>query len=292
MTRRTAFTLLELLVTVGVVSILLGLLLPAVQKVRAAAARAACQNNLKQVGLALQTYHDAHGHFPAGHPKKPAEGTKDFYLTWMTKLLPQLGEGPLAAATERASVAAPHWPYQDPPHVGLSTVVKPYVCPADGRLGVPLVDRDGVTAAFTDYMGVCGPDNCVLVNWPGTRIAGITDGTSNTVAVGERPPPDTLQAGKWYTIYHLYGGAWKSAYGPDQAMYAEHSLSFGDCEPPFRFGPGVTANPCDRYHFWSLHPGGGNFALADGSVRFLAHAAANKLSALASIDGGEVVTPE
>ena len=295
MTRRPAYSLIELLVVTGTVAILLGLALPAVQKVRGAAARAGCQNNLKQVGLAAQNYHDAHGHFPAGRPGSSFNVKKYGYLTWMTKLLPQLGEEGLAAQVTNAQKVDPYWVYDNPPHVGLATVVKPYLCPADGRGGGPHLDRDGVSAAYTDFIATSGGRDSVLANWPGTRIATITDGTSATLAVGERPPPDTLQAGKWYTFFHPYGvGKWDQAYGPDEVLWVElDAKSIGDpCLPPFQFGPGVTSNPCDRYHFWSLHAGGGNFAFADGSVRFLVHAAADRLMALASFAGGEVVTPE
>ncbi len=125
--------------------------------------------------------------------------------------------------------------------------------------------------------------------YPGVRIVDITDGSSQTLIVAERPPPDTLQAGKWYTWVAVFG-VWANRYGPDENLVAEGGIVPGDnCAGPFRFGPGRTDNNCDRYHFWSLHPGGGNFAFADGSVHFLRYSAADILPALATRAGGEVV---
>jgi hypothetical protein len=125
---------------------------------------------------------------------------------------------------------------------------------------------------------------------PGIRLMNITDETSSTLMVGERPPPDTLQAGWWYSRVvsgHYCGGLC----GPTEAMLMEeNSIIPGEvCIPPFRYGPGRTHNPCGRYHFWSLHPGGGNFLFAAGSVRFVPYTARDVMPALAMRAGGEIV---
>lgn len=126
---------------------------------------------------------------------------------------------------------------------------------------------------------------------PGAKITDINDGTSETVIVGERPPPDSLQAGWWYPSYpgtgNDFGGPNNSMLFGDIVMWIEDK----ECAPARRgfFGPGRRENPCDRYHFWSLHFGGGNWLFADGSVRFLNYSANEILPALATIAGGETV---
>jgi prepilin-type processing-associated H-X9-DG protein len=107
--------------------------------------------------------------------------------------------------------------------------------------------------------------------------------------VGERPPPDSLQAGWWYSSHWGHG---PGAHGPNNAIVLGGlRLVSNDGCGPLRgtFGPGQTGNPCDRFHLWSLHSGGANFAFADGSVRFLGYAAEPFIIALATRSGGEIV---
>jgi prepilin-type processing-associated H-X9-DG protein len=120
-------------------------------------------------------------------------------------------------------------------------------------------------------------------------LADIADGTSNTLMVGERPPPDTLQAGQWYPSSQFPHGAFGHLRGPDPSWLVLGAGSIGDpCVGPlYQFGPGRTDNPCDRLHFWSVHPGGGNFLVADGSARFIRHSGRSIMAALATRNGGE-----
>lgn len=283
---RSAFTLIELLVVIGVSGILISFLLCAVQQARAAADRTACQNNLKQIALALHSFHDVNG----GLPIQP-NGGRLGELSWMGFILPYVDQEPLWSATVQA-FALDRRAVHDPPHIGFQTVVKVYVCPADGRLLSPLTDAFGTTAAYTSYIGIAGvtsPDG-VLGPYPGVRFADITDGLSFAMMVGERPPPASLIAGRWYTAsFDTRGGMDR---GPDGTMFIHSPALIIDpvcVGPTYSFRYGRLDNPCDRYHLWSLHPNGANFAFADGAVRFLAYSDAPLLPALATRAGGEAV---
>jgi prepilin-type N-terminal cleavage/methylation domain-containing protein/prepilin-type processing-associated H-X9-DG protein len=293
MNSRNAFSLVELLVVIAVMGILLGLAIPAVQQARESASRLGCLNNLRQIGLALHNYHGSFGTFP---PRRASKDLRDpnYTLCWAALILPQIGEAGLWATTETACRTHPVSSFDDPPHIGLATVIPTYVCPDDGRLDLPLRDSDGITGAYTSYLGVNGVGiqfNGVLglpPGFPGVSMKAISDGTSQTLMVGERPPPDTLQAGWWYTYWHPIG-LYANRYGPDGGG-AIDSLSdvFDSCDGPYPFGPGRTDNPCDRYHFWSFHPGGANFLLADGSARFFPYSARAIMVPLATRNGGEL----
>jgi len=295
-TRRTAFTLVEALTVIGMIGFLVALMLPAVQQARESAGRTGCLNNLKQIGVALHHYHDLRGYFPP----RPATSLEDpnFSLLWPALILPEMGEAGLWAISEHALQVHPRFPYDNPPHVAMGTVIPSYVCPDDGRLSQPLQDRDGITGTFYSYLGVVGGrsfDGVFGTSSPGKlggiSIRSITDGTSQTLAVGERPPPDTLQAGWWYSAWRPTG-VWTNLYGPDGAWFMDGPEVLGDsCVGPYFFGPGRTENPCDRLHFWSLHPGGANFLLADGSARFFPYVAYGRemMIALATRNGGELV---
>lgn len=158
MTRpRAAVTLVEVLVVIGVTGLLIGLLMSAVQSARGAAARLACANNLKQIALAAHQYHDARGAFPAAYDalNGPPGSLAWPVVHWPVRLLPYLEQQPLWERTEAAYRVTTN-ANQNPPHVGLSTVVKVYACPADARLSAPLTDDRGYTAAYGSYEGVAG----------------------------------------------------------------------------------------------------------------------------------------
>ncbi len=289
--RTAGFALVELLVVIGVIGLLLGLILPAVQKARSAAERTKCLGNLRQIGVALHLYHEAHGRLPGRMPTFGSSGQPDGVVNWMALILPQMEQEPLWAKTLEACRLAPVFPaLNNPPHVGYSTVIPGYVCPADGRLLGALTDRNGDTAAYTSYIGVAGAvNNDGVMKFPSIRFREITDGLSNTLMLGERPPPENLRAGRWYPFGAYFAGRPGDPYGPDWGMHVQQGLFPGEpCNILRGFGPGRIDNPCDRYHFWSLHSGGANFLFADGHGLFLTYAADNTLAELASRAGGEV----
>jgi prepilin-type processing-associated H-X9-DG protein/prepilin-type N-terminal cleavage/methylation domain-containing protein len=285
---RKGHGLVELLVVLGVIGVLAGLVLPAVQRARDVAARTACSNNLKQLGLAFHCYHDTQGALPPAYADlEIGEGAQ---LTWLVFLLPYLDQAPLWQRTLDAYAIESN-PTRNPPHIGLATVIPCYICPTDARLLDPVTDDQGFTAAYTSYQGIAGGTTAdgALRAQEGVRLAEITDGTSQTLLVGERPPPARLMAGAWYV--QLMEPQWQGdAYGPRLAYETVvWDQDVGPCHGPFMFGPGQIDNPCDSNHFWSLHSGGANFLLVDGSVHFLVYAAAPIMPALATRAGGEAV---
>ncbi len=291
---RFGVTLIEVLVVIAIVAVLIAILIPAVQKVRAAAARSACANNLKQIGLAAHQFHGANKVFPVGmrfdHGSDPYR-----YMSWLTQLLPHLDQGPLWLTTEQAYEHSSS-PFRNPPHLGLATVMPVFACPADDRATQPHVaPLHGYTVAFTSYLGVSGLDlttnDGVLFRDSSIRMGDITDGTSNTLLAGERPPSADLEFGWWYA-----GAGQRSTGSCEMLMgvYEQNVLPVkaGSCAPgSYPYGPGELTNQCDMFHYWSLHPGGAHFLFADGTVHFIAYSAAPIMPALASRAGGEPVEP-
>jgi prepilin-type processing-associated H-X9-DG protein/prepilin-type N-terminal cleavage/methylation domain-containing protein len=292
------FSLVELLVVIGLIGVLIGLFLPAVQKVRASAARTHCQNNLKQIGLALHNYESTHGRLPPHTYNRLVWTDPGFALNWMALILPHLDQDNLWREAESACKTG-QLPIKNPPHSGLVSVVPTFVCAADGRLDRPQTDENGLPAAYTSYIALGGsifvPGNRrlpgILAELPGIRLSEVSDGTSTTLLAGERPPPNTFQAGRWYTRTWKRGKS--SIPGPDGFMMASGLTNALDYECSLtapRFGPGRLDNPCDRYHFWSLHSGGANFLFADGAVRFLPYTVEGMLlDRLATYNGREPI---
>jgi prepilin-type N-terminal cleavage/methylation domain-containing protein/prepilin-type processing-associated H-X9-DG protein len=287
---RRGFTLLELLVVITIIGVLMGLLMSAVQRVRAAAARAKCANNLRQLGLALHNYHDTTSLLPPGCSFRN-ESDPHPHMSWLTRLLPYLEQEALwrdaltAFSVERFFLTPPH-------HANLVRVLSTFVCPTDGRAAEPW-DFGSVRIAFTDYLGVWGTDRLqrdgVLFLDSRVRLTDIRDGTSSTLIIGERPPSADHGLGWWY-----------AGWGQGKDGSAEMILGvrerndhprYSDCPPgPYHFTrPRSNNDLCATFHFWSHHPGGANFAFADGSVHFLSYSADRILPALATRAGGEAV---
>ncbi len=288
--RRLGFSLVELLVAMAILALLAGLTLAAVQRVRSAAAKTDCANRLRQIGLAFHHYHGATGAFPAGVTVGgPAEPFR--FMNWETRLLPYLEQEALWRQAVEAYRLRPDEFRASPPHL-IGTRVAAFVCPADPLAGVPRT-ISGITFAYTSYLGVSGTrqtrhDGTLYIDSK-TRFADITDGTSNTLLVGERPPSTDGVYGWWY-----------AGEGQNDDGSADSVLSTGERPTSFRllgcpttpsvFGPGRPDDQCAALHFWSMHTGGAHFALCDGSVRFIRYSAADILPQLATRAGGETAS--
>jgi prepilin-type N-terminal cleavage/methylation domain-containing protein len=282
-----AFTLIELLVVIAIIAILIGLLMPAVQKVREAAARAKCSNNLKQIGLALHNYHAAFGKLPParGDLQDPSQNTVfTVYGGWMCNILPYIEQDNLLKTIRPFFQPSPNGFYNNY-HRNVPT----FICPSDGRL--PLQLQAGGNGNVTSYVGVAGsdtdinrqfngPSNGIFdISGTGIRLTDIYDGTSNTLMIGERPPAQDLYWGWW------------SVSDYDCLLFVNEGFGFyGDCVNPGLFRPGKPNGPCsgDSNHFWSFHAQGANWALGDGSVRFLPYSAQAITIPMGSRNGGEI----
>lgn len=287
-----SFTLIELLVVLAIISIVIGLLLSAVQQARAAAARLKCENNLKQIGLALHMYHDRERSLPPGHRSWNPKGFLSL-SAWTLSILPNLEQSALFAHAQAAYNLNPN-PFFSPPHTDMTAVVTMYNCPSDPWTSSTQTARlSGSIVALTDYLGVSGKNYAthdgMLFQDSSVRFADITDGLSNTLMVGERPPSSDFQYGWWYAgIGQRYTGSGDMILGVQEVNLLP--VKPGSCGPgSYPFAPGRFNSPCSMFHFWSFHVGGANFLLADGSVHFFPYSAAPLMPALASRAGGEAV---
>jgi prepilin-type N-terminal cleavage/methylation domain-containing protein/prepilin-type processing-associated H-X9-DG protein len=323
---RSAFTLIELLVVIAIIAVLIGLLLPAVQKVRDAAGRVQCQNHLRQIGLALHGYHDTFRVFP---PALDSTVQRYWYWSWLARVLAFVEGNNLWAAADAYAAQGDkvvpftepspyhYWnPYGDwsitsgpvnPDNPAFGTIEPLYNCPADPRTLVAQRVPTGNGSSYWDrvaltaYLGVSGirGDYTAPVGqkWNGilyvrskVRMADITDGTSNTLLVGERMPSRDLEDGWWFA------GAGYDNSGTGDIVLGARDVGYADgkgCTPNSAWvglRPGRTDVNCDQAHFWSLHAGGANFLFADGSTHFFSYAADTVLPALATRNGGEAVS--
>ncbi|MFT3878577.1 MAG: DUF1559 domain-containing protein [Gemmatales bacterium] len=286
---RHAFSLVELMVVVGVIGLLISLALPAIQKVRASAARLTCLSNLRQIGMSLHNYHVDFGRLPLmslSNQDLLYSRNPEAIVSWRVSLLPYLDQSNLWRDTVNAcQITNETW--RNPPHIGLIAMPKVFACPTDDRLEAPNVymypGPIPVTVCFSSYFGVGGGglwDGVMGMKGTASRFANITDGMSNTLMVGERPPPNTFESGQWYI----------RGWSIDESLTMRNANIPGEtCTGIMHYGIGKVTNRCDQYHFWSLHPKGANFLIADGSARFIPYEAVNIMHELATKSGGEPV---
>jgi prepilin-type N-terminal cleavage/methylation domain-containing protein len=268
---RPGFSLLELLVVIFVIAILVGLMMPAVQKIRESAARMTCRNNLKQLALALHNYHDCQESFPG------CNGWARSLLPFLEQTSDMPGTITLALFTCPSSPRG-HEPYADPSKGRLFGTTCYLAIPGGRSIG--------------DHARADG----ILIGGGRVRLTDVTDGTSNTVMLGERPPAPDRSMGWWdYPFVNhsfLYtSNTWITFFfssGRTQTPDAASCL-----RAPFYPGrflaPQGASNYCDTHHFWSGHTAGSNWAFGDGSVRFLPYTASPLTVALATRNRGEVV---
>jgi prepilin-type N-terminal cleavage/methylation domain-containing protein/prepilin-type processing-associated H-X9-DG protein len=311
MRKKDGFTLIELLVVIAIIAILIGLLLPAVQKVREAAARMKCVNNLKQIGLALHNFESANQRFPSGYLPATTytDGATDTApgWGWATLILPYLEQDNLYRSINL------NLPVQHSQNAAaVQQVVKLYLCPSDlaptTAFAVP--DAFGntvVMAGAASYAACIGGDESGTSDSLGagvfyrnslTRVADVADGTSNTIFVGERA---------WANVKGIWAGAPAGAVcargpknpcpGSPTGSYPAPTLVLAHSH----LNNALTDTDGGLDDFSSLHTGGSNFLFGDGSVRFLRSVPGDNsdgtytrdsiaLQALGTRAGGEVIT--
>jgi prepilin-type N-terminal cleavage/methylation domain-containing protein/prepilin-type processing-associated H-X9-DG protein len=302
---RRGFTLIELLVVIAIIAVLIGLLMPAVQKVRGAAARIQCANNLKQLGLAYHNY--AGNNRDSFAPAMISDATKP--AGWGIFLLPYIEQDNLYS---RYNFAAPFFytnaAFGIDNQAVANTQVKTFVCPAAPSRqpytytfnypGYPPITWQaapsdytplaGVSPALASYLGMStGSLAGALQRDVPTPILSITDGTSGTILLAEVAGKNMLyQAGRntGTTLSGFYGGegGWADATSSGSSLYGSSADG--------TVAPGACGINCSNdYGLYGFHTGGANVLLADGSVRFLsASVSINTLAALVTRSGGEV----
>jgi prepilin-type N-terminal cleavage/methylation domain-containing protein/prepilin-type processing-associated H-X9-DG protein len=275
---KRGFTLIELLVVIAIIAVLVALLLPAVQQAREAARRAQCKNNLKQVGLALHNYEGSTGGLPprsilAG--SVPTTGAPFPSFGWMVMILPQIDQSPLYNAINPGTNTM-QLVLQNTPGL-LQTSVPAFICPSDTNSSLPLNSnrpftiKAGTTINLSqsNYVGSNGDTGDTGVFVGPTAAAGgsravrfqeITDGLSNTFFAGERASTNNRFAGLW-------GGVTTASVGGSTPANVEAVQ--GTTLYRMQDGVSITFIPFPSQAYSSLHAGGAQFLMGDGSVRFV-----------------------
>jgi len=298
---RRAFTLVELLVVIAIIGVLIALLLPAVQQAREAARRMQCSNNLKQLGLALHTYHDTHLSFPPGwiNPNR---------MSWQSMILPQLEQGALQdqlaaeGAFDADGSSAPYW-YNTPEIISTGTTplaqtaIPGFICPSDpsGNLNTKLRSDDSTHPAQYAKSNYVGTYTAAQYDTAGTKTADklamfydnsnrkfrdITDGTSNTLLAVERATVSNYIGSLWIGWHQLAPGV---STGDNQFML---QVRINRLSNDTQYAINGTGNHAAS----SAHPGDVQVVLGDGSARFISETIELRTyAALGTIDGGEVV---
>ena len=291
------FTLVELLVSIGIIGILVGLTLPAVQRVREIARRVECSNHLRQLGIALHNHEAARKSFPAsGWTTASSQNPSGAYIGWQAIVLPHLEQNQVLSAYDDSS----HW-WTDRNLIIGRTSVPVYQCPS-----TPLVERSGRLVAkpprpaldldhplggsdFAAIMGVrssIAPQNysgsqatrSVMFRNSATRFADITDGASNTVLVVECAgrPAVFRQAKRWLELASDQGNGWVDSEGGfslDGSDATGTRLGQGPIQSPY------AMNRTNENEPYSFHPGGAHFLFADGRCEFISESIALSIAA-------------
>jgi prepilin-type N-terminal cleavage/methylation domain-containing protein/prepilin-type processing-associated H-X9-DG protein len=296
---RHAFTLIELLVVIAIIAILIGLLVPAVQKVREAANRAQCKNNLKQIGLALHNYHGRMRSFPPGYQSQVAPDNSDLGpgWGWATFLLDDLELGNVSKNIRFDLQIS------DPANAAVRVLVLPvFVCPSEVKAGTftvvdgngkPIVDvARGSYVAMNGVLGVTNDawdNNGVFLRNRRLRIADITDGLSNTLVIGERAT--NMSSTTWTGA--VTNGVVPAQRYPDPA----DQLANAEGAPALVLAHGsrdhLPNNPLvfDADATASYHISGVNFLFGDGSVHSITNTINGTIyEALLTRAGGEPVS--
>jgi prepilin-type N-terminal cleavage/methylation domain-containing protein len=178
---RRGFTLVEAIVVTGIIGLLAGIAIPAIQRVRGLADRVACLNNLRQIGTALHLYHTDYKRLPpqpSDFNHELLSNNPNVSLGWMALILPYIDHGPLWTQSVKACQLDTQT-FHNPPHVGYSTVVKLYICPTDNRISVPLTPPGSNTpTAYGSYLGNEGTvfhHGVLGSDLPGIRFTQIRD---------------------------------------------------------------------------------------------------------------------
>jgi len=292
--RRRGFTLIELLVVIAIIAVLIALLLPAVQQAREAARRSSCQNNLKQLGLAIHNYHDTYNLFPMGYIDNPALiGGNNGGWSWQAMILPQLEQGNL----QFNFAYRPHGPagsISDPAGVNTQLIATPqpvFSCPSDDKPKNEPIHNSGSAAyqanmATSSYCGVIGPfdaNGCAPAGAARTvqarhigpftintcrKMGSVSDGLSNTMFVGEVAWGTELGAES--ENQYLYGSV--KANGEADCSNdpgTTGSSPYSHLRAAKDKINAVTTQKRESRSFHSRHTGGAQFLLGDGSVRFI-----------------------
>jgi prepilin-type N-terminal cleavage/methylation domain-containing protein/prepilin-type processing-associated H-X9-DG protein len=298
--RRRAFTLIELLVVIAIIGILIGLLLPAVQKVREAANRMKCSNNLKQMGLALHNYHDTNQTLPNGQAQSllmedaPTGNGYGYHEGWQLFILPYM-ERSADFQIWMANRSIGTWEIPGTlPNNGSALRVPSYICPSDPLGGkVAIANEYGQPEGpHSNYAGNAGPTAFgqtgggtklagVLFPKSSVRVADITDGTSNTLLASEILLAPDAGATDPYIAGDRRGRIWNAQMGeqlfctlyppntnnPDYAFGCNGSYPLAPCVPVGAIAAGSATSWLASAR--SMHTGGVNVLLCDGSVRFV-----------------------
>jgi len=309
MRRKSGFTLIELLVVIAIIAILIGLLLPAVQKVREAAARMKCSNNLKQIGLALHNYHDTNGRLPAGQPQGywysgwPGPVDNRIRTNWVADILPHMEQTALSALVQQFLVTLPTETFNAPFR---NTVLPAFLCPSDPNNPKIAMTPGNAQGFHISYVACNGSTYATPTSDPRglnldgvmygisrVKLENITDGTSNTALVSELlQGSDTASSGQhdvrgrmWNTVHA--GTTFSTIYPPNSTV-GDNTMGYCGALPGAPCGGQSLTNAFSLAR--SKHTGGVNICRADGSVRFVTNGISpNSWLWMGSRAGGEVI---